>query len=241
MAPPCAAPPARPPPAPCRAERAAPAALLEPDWCGGPGAGPLCWSQRNRLRLLAARWAGGMTLKSGRGGGGGSGSMRTALSDLYLEHLLQNRAKPEVSPERPGTPPRPRVPRPPRGRSGPGPPGSRLGGAGGGEGAQHPARVLVLPRSLAGLSWKREREGIRGCSRNAGPGSAGSFPAAVIWGDGRRAERQPVLSRGGVLGTGFPCFWPIQGVQRRFVRSGPCWWFVCVLFMAQRWQSAAEK
>ncbi|POI34720.1 hypothetical protein CIB84_001528 [Bambusicola thoracicus] len=37
-----------------------------------------------------------MTLKSGRGGGGGSGSMRTALSDLYLEHLLQNRAKPEA-------------------------------------------------------------------------------------------------------------------------------------------------
>uniref|UniRef100_A0A8C3M2K5 55 kDa erythrocyte membrane protein n=1 Tax=Chrysolophus pictus TaxID=9089 RepID=A0A8C3M2K5_CHRPC len=36
------------------------------------------------------------TLKSSRGGGGGSGSMRTALSDLYLEHLLQNRAKPEA-------------------------------------------------------------------------------------------------------------------------------------------------
>ncbi|XP_074771707.1 55 kDa erythrocyte membrane protein isoform X3 [Athene noctua] len=33
-----------------------------------------------------------MTLKSGRSGG----SMRTALSDLYLEHLLQNRAKPEA-------------------------------------------------------------------------------------------------------------------------------------------------
>lgn len=55
-----------------------------------------------------------MTLKSSRGGGGGSGSMRTALSDLYLEHLLQNRAKPEVSAERPRTPPEPRDPRPAR-------------------------------------------------------------------------------------------------------------------------------
>ncbi|NXP39190.1 EM55 protein, partial [Leiothrix lutea] len=36
-----------------------------------------------------------MTLKSGRSAGGGSSSMRTALSDLYLEHLLQNRPKPE--------------------------------------------------------------------------------------------------------------------------------------------------
>lgn len=36
-----------------------------------------------------------MTLKSGRSAS--AGSMRTALSDLYLEHLLQNRAKPEVS------------------------------------------------------------------------------------------------------------------------------------------------
>ncbi|XP_061862586.1 55 kDa erythrocyte membrane protein isoform X2 [Colius striatus] len=35
-----------------------------------------------------------MTLKSGRSGS--AGSMRTALSDLYLEHLLQNRAKPEA-------------------------------------------------------------------------------------------------------------------------------------------------
>lgn len=49
--------------------------------------------------------AGGMTLKSGRSAGGGSSSMRTALSDLYLEHLLQNRPKPEVSgPLRPQTP-----------------------------------------------------------------------------------------------------------------------------------------
>ncbi|KAM6197973.1 55 kDa erythrocyte membrane protein isoform 2-T2 [Sarcoramphus papa] len=35
-----------------------------------------------------------MTLKSGRSVS--AGSMRTALSDLYLEHLLQNRAKPEA-------------------------------------------------------------------------------------------------------------------------------------------------
>ncbi|XP_068813623.1 55 kDa erythrocyte membrane protein [Struthio camelus] len=35
-----------------------------------------------------------MTLKSGRSDS--VGSMRTALSDLYLEHLLQNRAKPEA-------------------------------------------------------------------------------------------------------------------------------------------------
>ncbi|NXC71408.1 EM55 protein, partial [Anhinga anhinga] len=35
-----------------------------------------------------------MTLKSGRSAS--AGSMRTALSDLYLEHLLQNRAKPET-------------------------------------------------------------------------------------------------------------------------------------------------
>ncbi|XP_069667343.1 55 kDa erythrocyte membrane protein isoform X2 [Haliaeetus albicilla] len=35
-----------------------------------------------------------MTLKSGRSAS--AGSMRTALSDLYLEHLLQNRAKPEA-------------------------------------------------------------------------------------------------------------------------------------------------
>uniref|UniRef100_A0A8B9ZT61 55 kDa erythrocyte membrane protein n=1 Tax=Anas zonorhyncha TaxID=75864 RepID=A0A8B9ZT61_9AVES len=92
-------------PAPLRAERAGPAAVLEAAWDGGAGvgvgvgigAGPLCWSQRNRLRLLAARWGGGMTLKSSSGGGSsGSGSMRTALSDLYLEHLLQNRAKPEM-------------------------------------------------------------------------------------------------------------------------------------------------
>ncbi|KAM9179988.1 55 kDa erythrocyte membrane protein [Mergus octosetaceus] len=39
-----------------------------------------------------------MTLKSSSGGGssGSGSSMRTALSDLYLEHLLQNRAKPEA-------------------------------------------------------------------------------------------------------------------------------------------------
>ncbi|KAM6116958.1 55 kDa erythrocyte membrane protein isoform 2-T2 [Pterocles gutturalis] len=35
-----------------------------------------------------------MTLKSGRSAS--TGSMRTALSDLYLEHLLQNRARPEA-------------------------------------------------------------------------------------------------------------------------------------------------
>ncbi|XP_067160008.1 55 kDa erythrocyte membrane protein [Apteryx mantelli] len=35
-----------------------------------------------------------MTLKSGRSAS--ASSMRTALSDLYLEHLLQNRAKPEA-------------------------------------------------------------------------------------------------------------------------------------------------
>lgn len=108
-----------------------PAALLEPGPgpCGGAGAGPLCWSQRNRLQLLAAaaerqrrrrqQRGGGMTLKSGRSAS--AGSMRTALSDLYLEHLLQNRAKPEVSggpgaatPDGPDPPPRrPRLP-PPR-------------------------------------------------------------------------------------------------------------------------------
>ncbi|XP_068013655.1 55 kDa erythrocyte membrane protein [Melanerpes formicivorus] len=38
-----------------------------------------------------------MTLKSGRSAS--AGSMRTALSDLYLEHLLQNRAKPEAVPQ----------------------------------------------------------------------------------------------------------------------------------------------
>lgn len=36
-----------------------------------------------------------MTLKASEGEGGGS--MRTALSDLYLEHLLQKRSRPEVS------------------------------------------------------------------------------------------------------------------------------------------------
>lgn len=36
-----------------------------------------------------------MTLKSSEGEGGNS--MRTALSDLYLEHLLQKRNRPEVS------------------------------------------------------------------------------------------------------------------------------------------------
>lgn len=36
-----------------------------------------------------------MTLKAS--GGDGGGSMRTALSDLYLEHLLQKRSRPEVS------------------------------------------------------------------------------------------------------------------------------------------------
>ncbi|XP_031979751.1 55 kDa erythrocyte membrane protein isoform X2 [Corvus moneduloides] len=40
-----------------------------------------------------------MTLKSGRSAGGGS--MRTALSDLYLEHLLQNRPKPEAMTQSP--------------------------------------------------------------------------------------------------------------------------------------------
>uniref|UniRef100_D6RFD5 Membrane protein, palmitoylated n=1 Tax=Mus musculus TaxID=10090 RepID=D6RFD5_MOUSE len=34
-----------------------------------------------------------MTLKSSEGEGGNS--MRTALSDLYLEHLLQKRNRPE--------------------------------------------------------------------------------------------------------------------------------------------------
>ncbi|RMB98323.1 hypothetical protein DUI87_25228 [Hirundo rustica rustica] len=42
-----------------------------------------------------------MTLKSGRSAGGGSSSMRTALSDLYLEHLLQNRPKPEAMTQSP--------------------------------------------------------------------------------------------------------------------------------------------
>lgn len=36
-----------------------------------------------------------MTLKASEGEGGGS--MRTALSDLYLEHLLQKRSRSEVS------------------------------------------------------------------------------------------------------------------------------------------------
>lgn len=36
-----------------------------------------------------------MTLKSSESEGGGG--MRTALSDLYLEHLLQKRSRPEVS------------------------------------------------------------------------------------------------------------------------------------------------
>ena len=35
-----------------------------------------------------------MTLKASEGEGGGG--MRTALSDLYLEHLLQKRSRPEV-------------------------------------------------------------------------------------------------------------------------------------------------
>lgn len=125
---------ARPPASPCCHTGGAygqPAVLLEPGPgpCGGAGAGPLCWSQRNRLQLLAAaaerqrrrrqQRGGGMTLKSGRSAS--AGSMRTALSDLYLEHLLQNRAKPEVSggpgaatPDGPDPPPRrPRLP-PPR-------------------------------------------------------------------------------------------------------------------------------
>ncbi|XP_074004347.1 55 kDa erythrocyte membrane protein isoform X3 [Numenius arquata] len=42
-----------------------------------------------------------MTLKSGRSAS--AGSMRTALSDLYLEHLLQNRAKPEAITQSPNT------------------------------------------------------------------------------------------------------------------------------------------
>ncbi|XP_074963064.1 55 kDa erythrocyte membrane protein [Phalacrocorax aristotelis] len=42
-----------------------------------------------------------MTLKSGRNAS--AGSMRTALSDLYLEHLLQNRAKPEAITQSPNT------------------------------------------------------------------------------------------------------------------------------------------
>lgn len=86
----------------------------------GAGARALCWSQRNRLQLPAAdrRIGGGMTLKSGRSAS--AGSMRTALSDLYLEHLLQNRAKPEVSggwraapPSSPDPPPA-AAPAPPR-------------------------------------------------------------------------------------------------------------------------------
>lgn len=36
-----------------------------------------------------------MTLKASEGESGGS--MHTALSDLYLEHLLQKRSRPEVS------------------------------------------------------------------------------------------------------------------------------------------------
>ncbi|XP_059680379.1 55 kDa erythrocyte membrane protein isoform X3 [Gavia stellata] len=42
-----------------------------------------------------------MTLKSGRSAS--AGSMRTALSDLYLEHLLQNRSKPEAITQSPNT------------------------------------------------------------------------------------------------------------------------------------------
>lgn len=53
---------------------------------GACGTGCSRWRRRRR--------GSGMTLKSGRSAS--PGSMRTALSDLYLEHLLQNRAKPEV-------------------------------------------------------------------------------------------------------------------------------------------------
>ncbi|XP_037676880.1 uncharacterized protein LOC119522539 [Choloepus didactylus] len=50
-----------------------------------------------RSRVPASRRPGScdMTLKASKGDGGGS--MRTALSDLYLEHLLQKRSRPEVS------------------------------------------------------------------------------------------------------------------------------------------------
>lgn len=43
----------------------------------------------------AARLSRKMTLKASEGEGGGG--MRTALSDLYLEHLLQKHNRPEVS------------------------------------------------------------------------------------------------------------------------------------------------
>jgi hypothetical protein len=64
-----------------------------------------------------------MTLKSSEGEGGGS--MRTALSDLYLEHLLQKRGRPEVS----------------------GPPGPP--GCGGWAGLQAPACAAAFPPSSA--------------------------------------------------------------------------------------------
>lgn len=157
--------------------------MLEAAWDGGAGvgvgvgigAGPLCWSQRNRLRLLAARWGGGMTLKSSSGGGSsGSGSMRTALSDLYLEHLLQNRAKPEVSP---GPAPCP-APCPPGLRA-------RFGAARGGGlpaellGSENPPRALARVWGQGLLAGRRFPPGAAlGPSRRM---DAGASPREASW------------------------------------------------------------
>lgn len=79
---PVAPPPPPPPPSPRRHRALAQQPRSDP------------WSPRPRV---SSRRPGSrkMTLKAS--GGEGGGSMRTALSDLYLEHLLQKRSRPEVS------------------------------------------------------------------------------------------------------------------------------------------------
>lgn len=133
-----------------------------------------------------------MTLKASESEGGGS--MRTALSDLYLEHLLQKRSRPEVSGpripraqqegparvSRPRRPPRP-CPRgscPPGGGPAPGVPCGTSGAmgccpqrnlwAGNGEAAAWPGSVLRSRKtSLWTEVWVTERH--EGADLGVGP------------------------------------------------------------------------
>lgn len=139
-----------------------------------------------------------MTLKASEGDGGGS--MRTALSDLYLEHLLQKRSRPEVREAArpkagngrdlaPGRPP-------PCGAA----PAARLPVGGGRRGPRGKGRFEA--RGLGGPG------ALSGGNAEAWPGKSAGEGQGKFWvprgsGDGRTGSMQPqrLGSLDGLLGS----------------------------------------
>ena len=106
-----------------------------------------------------------MTLKASEGESGGA--MRTALSDLYLEHLLQKRSRPEVS--------CPRGPARDAGRS------SSLGRAS----RRGPSPPAALPSGVLPPGWRPRR--AAGFGRDSGRG--GWWPPGAPPGENRERPR----------------------------------------------------